>query len=421
VGKKSNKVQAALKFKFDYWLALSIVALLVIGMLMVYSTTFDYGVRFVDGDATYYFRRQLTAMLIGLGGLVIIMQFDYHLFRKTSVPIMLVTLVLLFITLFFAEEIFGARRGLSGGSYQPSEIAKLATILYIADWLSSKGDRIRNIMYGLIPFSIIIGIVGALIVRQPDLSTAVLIAGVAFTVFFVAGADLKQFAAMGLLGSGAFVLLTISLDHARIRVTDWATALRDPTQAGWHVRQSLIALANGGWLGVGPGNSAQKFGQLPAAHTDSVFAVLGEELGLMGSLLVIFLLGMLIWRGVRTAMYARDSYGALLALGITCWLGYQALINIAVITAVVPFTGLPLPFLSYGGSSLAVSLFAVGILLNISRDQALDRRQRTRPQRSQGSRSNGPPTVRKMEAVSEAARVRRRYRRSYLPGDSRSK
>ncbi len=154
----------------------------------------------------------------------------------------------------------------------------------------------------------------------------------------------------------------------------YTTTLRDPQQANWQVRQVLIALGRGGWFGVGIGESTQKFGPLPLAHTDGVFAILGEELGLVGALFVIALLIVLVWRGVRIARQARDGYGALLALGVTCWLAYQALINIAVITAVIPVTGIPLPFISYGGSSLLVSLVGIGILLNISRDAALTQR-----------------------------------------------
>lgn len=374
VGKKSNRVGSHLRLKFDYWLALAVAGLLVIGMLMIYSTTFDYGVRFQDGDATYYFRRQLLALVIGLAAALAIMQFDYHLLRKFSVVMLVGTLLMLLVTLFLGETIFGARRGLAGGSYQPSEVAKLVTILYIAHWLSTKRERIKDLTYGLLPFSVITGVVCALIVRQPDLSTATLIAVISYSLFFVAGADWRQLGVAGIVGLAVFVILMLSLPHARGRVDAYTTALRDPSQASWHVQQSLIALANGGWFGVGLGESTQKFGLLPAAHTDSVFAVLGEELGLAGSLVVIGLLGILVWRGFRTARKAQDDYGSMLALGITCWIAFQSLINIAVITAVVPFTGLPLPFLSYGGSSLAITLMGVGILLNISRDAAISTR-----------------------------------------------
>jgi cell division protein FtsW len=162
------------------------------------------------------------------------------------------------------------------------------------------------------------------------------------------------------------------LPHAAERIDYYKKGLIDPIQGGWHVQQSVVALGTGGFLGVGLGESTQKFGPLPAAHTDGVFAILGEELGILGCLLVILLFGLLTWRGIKTALNARDGYGFLLALGITCWLAFQALINMAVIVAIFPFTGMPLPFLSYGGSSMAISLIGVAILLNISRDAALN-------------------------------------------------
>lgn len=373
IRKKSVFIKPTLRFQFDYWLLLAVAGLVVIGTLMVYSTTFDYGLRFQD-DATYYFRRQISASGIGLVALLIIMQFDYHVLRQISIPLMVLTLGALLVVLFFGESILGAQRGFYAGSYQPSEVAKVATILYISHWLSTKGDRIKLVTYGLFPFSIITGIVCAFIVLQPDLSTATLIALVSLTIFFIAGADLRQFAIAGLIGGAVFLFLITALPHATVRVEEYTRSLLDPTQAGWHVEQTLIALGRGGIFGVGLGESSQKFGPLPMAHTDGVFAILGEEMGLMGTLVVIGLLLLLIWRGFRAARHARDTFGFLLAVGIVCWLSYQSLINMAVITAVVPFTGIPLPFLSYGGSSMVISLIAVGILLNISRDEAIQKR-----------------------------------------------
>ena len=383
IRKKSNRVPPGLKFQFDYWLILAASGLILIGMLMVYSTTFDYGLRFQD-DATYYFRRQFIALIIGLAAALIVMQFDYHVLRRFSVPLLVLTIVGLLVVLFFGDAIFGAQRGFYEGSYQPSEIAKLATVLYIAHWLHSKGDRIKKVTYGLLPFSILVGSISALIVQQPDLSTAGLIAIVSFTLFFVAGADIKQILVAGAAGGAAFLFLMMTLPHAAARVDAYTVALRDPTQASWNVRQALIALGRGGIFGVGLGESVQKFGALPAAHTDGVFAILGEELGLAGTLLVLGLLALLVWRGIYIATQARNSYGFLLALGISCWLGYQALINMAVITTVIPFTGIPLPFLSYGGSSLAVSLVGVGILLSISRDGAIAKHQKPQPVKLSG-------------------------------------
>ncbi len=404
IRKNRNQIRSGQFFLIDYWLLLATVGLLIIGMLMVYSTTFDIGLLW-HGDASYFFDSQLRALGIGLVVSIIALRFDYHLLRKISVPILLITLLLLVIVLLFGERILGARRGLFSGSIQPSEIAKVATLLYFAHWLSSKGDRIKNITYGLIPFSVITGIVCALIVLQPDLGTASLIAIVAFTLFFIAGADLKQFTIAGLLGGGAFLFLVTTLPHAAARIESFKVAWQDPLQAGWQVQQSVVALGTGGWFGVGLGQSTQKFGPLPAAHTDGVFAILGEELGLIGCMLVIGLLALLTWRGVRTAFGARDSYGFLLAVGLTTWLIIQALINMAVITAVMPFTGMPFPFLSYGGSSLVISMLAVGILLSISRDVNMNVKvQRWKPIR---------------ETLRESLDMRRRNGRAHIPGSNR--
>jgi cell division protein FtsW len=375
VRKRSNALDPKRKFLFDYWLALAVAGLIVVGILVVYSTTFDLGMLAKD-DSTYYVKRQLVALGLGLVGIVLMMQVDYHAFRHVSVPLLGFTMLALLVLLLVGDRIFGATRGFYEGSFQPSEVAKLATILYIAHWLHSKGDKIKLVNYGLIPFSVITGLICALIVRQPDLSTAILLALISFTMFFVAGADWKQFAFVIIVGGSIFLLLMVTLPHAAQRVDDYTTAFRNPELAGWHVQQALIALARGGLFGVGLGESTQKFGPLPAAHTDGAFAILGEELGLAGAMLVVGLLVLMTIRGFRVATHARDSFGFLLAVGISCWLAYQALINIAVITAVIPFTGMPLPFLSYGGSSLLITLLGVGVLLNVSRDAALTGRQR---------------------------------------------
>ena len=370
------------KLAFDYWLLLATGALLVIGFLMVYSTTFDLGDRF-EQNPVYFVTRQLVAMALGVGVIVVLMQFDYHILRYLSVPLILFIMAVLFLMLIFGQvDEYGAVRTLSDGSYQPSELAKLAMILYIAHWLDSKGDRIKSINYGLAPFAAITGIMFGLIVFQPALSAAILIVLISFTLFFVAGADLKQVIVAGVLAVVVVGIMMVTLPHASQRIDDYMAAFRDPQQASYQVRQALGALANGGFLGVGLGQGDQKFGPLPLAHTDGVFAIVGEETGLLGSVGVVLLLGFLAWRGFRVAAHARDTYGFLLAVGITVWISYQALINIAVITAVIPFTGMPMPFLSYGGSSMLMTMIAVGILLNVSRDAALGRQPTRRQPRN---------------------------------------
>ncbi len=401
VRKKRRRVRSNQMFLVDYWLGLAVAGLVIIGMLMVYSTTFYIGLR-LHGEATYLIKRQLLALGLGLAGIVFLLTIDYHALRRWSVPALFGTLFFLLLVLFVGDEILGARRGLFDGSVQPSEVAKLAIILYIAHWLSTKGDRIKNLTYGLMPFSAITGVVCALIVLQPDIGTAALIAIISLTMFFIAGADLKQFAVAGGIGLVMFLILVTTLPHTAARIESFWEGWRDPTQASWQVKQSVVALGTGGWFGVGLGESTQKFGPLPVAHTDGVFAILGEELGLFGCALVILMIAILCWRGIRAALGARDSYGFLLAIGITFWLVFQSLIHIAVITASVPNTGMPLPFLSYGGTSLLISLLGVGVLLNISRDAAINVKvQRWKPIR---------------ESLRESIDLRRRNGRTHLSG-----
>jgi len=401
VRRHRNRPRSAPIYQVDYLLVLAIAGLLVVGMLMVFSTTFDYGLRFHD-DSTYFMRRQVLGLIIGVVGAFFLMSMEYHNMRRWSVPLLLGTLGMLLFVLLFGDRIFGARRGLIEGSIQPSEVAKLVTILYIAHWLSSKGDRIKNLTYGLVPFSVITGVVCGLVILQPDLGTSGLIAIIAFTLFFIAGADLRQFGIAGLLGGVAFSILVTILPHAAARIESFKIALLQPTEAGWHIKQTVVALGSGGWLGVGLGQSEQKFGPLPAAHTDGVFAILGEELGFIGAMVVVALITLFAWRGFRAAALARDGYGFLLGVGITSWLTFQSLINMAVVTSVVPFTGMPFPFLSYGGSSMVISLFGVGVLLSISRDATLDIKvQHTK-------------TIR--ESLRENLDLRRRNGRSYLSG-----
>jgi cell division protein FtsW len=353
--------------RFDYMLIVIIVTLLLIGLMIVYSATFDLAYR-VYGQSTYFFVRQMVWSALGLAVMLVITRIEYHLWQRLSIPIMGGTLLLLAAVLFIGSERFGAQRSLWNGSIQPSEFCKLAVIIYIATWLASKGERIRQATYGLIPFAILIGLIAGLIVLQPDFSTAILVVTTTVAMFFIAGADLIQLLISFIFGSATFAFLITRSVHASTRVTDFLESLSDPySSSNYHLQQALIALGSGGISGRGLGDSRQKFGYLPLSHTDSIFAVLGEELGLIGCLLVMGLFAALAYRGFKIALEAPDNFGTVLAAGITCWLTFQALINIAVVTATLPFTGLPLPFISFGGSSLVASMAGVGLLLSISR------------------------------------------------------
>jgi cell division protein FtsW len=271
--------------------------------------------------------------------------------------------------LVFGEEVNGSKQFLWGASIQPSEFCKVVTVVYIAHWLSSKGEKLKQVTYGLIPFAILIGTIAGLIILEPDFGTAVLLVAAAGGMFFVAGADLLQLVVSTIVGGSTFLLLIANYEYAWRRV---GTFLQDPFTSPlgrdtYQIITTLVALGTGGISGVGLGAGQQKLLFLPAAHTDAVFAVVGEELGLLGCLTVIGLLAALAYRGFKIASRAEDSFGFILASGITLWLTFQALINIAVVTASLPFTGLPLPFISYGGSSLVISLMGVGMLLSMSR------------------------------------------------------
>jgi len=353
--------------KFDYLLVIAVAALLIVGLMMIYSATFALGYQ-LHGQPTYYFIRQLLWMGLGILALVIFARVEYHTWRRFSIPMMAVTLLLLGLVLLIGEARFGGQRWLFNGSVQPSELGKLAIVIYIADWLSSKGDKIRKVSYGLIPFTILLGLITGLIVLQQDLSTAILIGATALAMFFIAGGNLWQILASGILGGGTLFVLITRSPYRLSRITAFLDPLNgDPLGDSYQIRQILIALGSGGLTGLGLGASRQKFGYIPASHTDGIFAILGEELGLIGGLVVIGLFAFLAYRGFRIALAATDSFGTVLASGLTCSLIFQAIVNIGVVTASLPFTGVPLPLISFGGSSLVISLASIGLLLAISR------------------------------------------------------
>lgn len=352
--------------RLDYALLVAVGALLVIGLIMVYSTTFDWaGQKY--GQPAYFLLRQLAWSGIGVIVMVVVARAEYTTWRQYSLLFLGTALALLVLVLLFGSNIFGAQRSFWEGSVQPSEFAKLAMVIYIADWLASKGNKIRDTSYGLIPFSVLMGIIAGLVILQPDFGTAILLVLTASAMFFVAGAEVKQVLVGGAAMAGTFGLLIANSHHARERMQAFIETLTDPSKAGYHLQQALIALGTGGILGRGLGTSRQKLGYLPVPHTDSVFAVLGEEVGLVGCLLVIGLFALLAYRGFKVASQAPDEFGALLASGVTCWVTSQALLNMAVVTGVAPFTGVALPFLSYGGSALVSVMSGIGLLLSVSR------------------------------------------------------
>jgi cell division protein FtsW len=341
------------------------LALLLVGLVITYSSSYPIGDKFF-GDGAYFLKRQLRWTLLGLLAAGFMLRVDYLSWRKYSVLIMTATFLMLIAILITGAARFGGQRWiLGGGSIQPSEIAKMAVVIYIADWLASKRDDIRDVSLGLVPFAILMGALCALIVLQPDFSTAVLVGLVAVAMFFTAGADLKQMLFSGAIALVVLTGLIVRTPYRLERLRSFVDPAADPTGSGYQIMQTLDSIMRGGIVGVGLGAGQQKH-LLPAAHTDAVFAVLGEELGLLGCLLVLLLFAAFAIRGLRIASGAPDRFGTLLALGITFWIVGQAIINIAVVTAFMPFTGIPLPFISFGDSSLISCMAATGLLLNIS-------------------------------------------------------
>ncbi len=364
---------------FDGVLLVIVGALVAIGLMMVYSATFDWSYQ-LYGNPNTVFLLQLRSLAIGVAVMIVAARMPYRWWRWLALAAMVVAVALLGYVLIKGSSAFGAQRSVFKGSVQPSELAKFATVVYLAAWLSSKGDKIRQWGYGIIPFGMIIGFVAALILLQPDLSAAATIVIVASIMFFVAGADLIQMGLVVLAGSGVAWLVLQASETGRKRLFDYLAGMQDIMQASWQVKQAAIAFVNGGVFGRGLGQSYQKFGFLPTPHTDSIFAIIGEELGLVGCLVIVALFAALIWRGFKIASEAQDGMGAILAAGIISWVAFEALLNVAVMVGALPVAGNALPFISYGGSNLVVTLAAMGVLLSISRrkdTEAIPRKTRS--------------------------------------------
>lgn len=353
----------------DYAILVTAIALVVIGLIFVYSASFAVALT-EYGDANYFVVRQAGAALIGLVLMFGLMRFDYHLLRYASPLLMLVAVLSLTAVLFMGNDVYGARRWIPLGPlppFQPSEFAKLALVIYISAWLAARGLSVRSFALGFVPFTVLVGVVAALILLEPDTGTTLIIVATTVSLFFLAGASLTHVCALVAIGSVTGSMLILSGGYRSDRIFSFLSAEEDPSGLGFQVLQALIALGSGGIEGLGLGVSRQKFFYVPGAHTDGIFAIIGEETGFVGAMLVIGLFAYLVYRGFRVAMNARDDFGCYLAMGIVCWIAFQSLVNVGGITRSIPLTGIPLPFLSYGGSSLIMIMAGIGVLLNVSR------------------------------------------------------
>lgn len=358
----------SIRLPFDVPMLLIVVVILVFGLLMVYSASWDFSILYWD-NPTYIFDRQVRWILLGLLAGTVISFMDYHWFKKILVPAGLATLALL-VAVLIVNEGAGAEgygRNLWGGSIQPSELAKAMIVVYLSFWLFRRKDTLNDFKLGYLPLIIILGVTFGLILLQPDLSAALTILILGVILFFLAGGDWKVILIVFVLAILVGLPMMYLYPTGRDRITSYLTSLNDPLESSYHIQRSLEAVVKGNWFGVGIGQAETKFTGLPLAPTDSIFAVIAEETGIIGGLFLVSLYVMMIWRGLVIARNAPDQLGSMLAYGLTIWIGIEALMNMAVIVGLMPFTGNALPLISAGGSSMLVTLTAIGIILNVSK------------------------------------------------------
>jgi cell division protein FtsW len=343
---------------------LLVILLMSIGLVMMYSASYA-SAYYTYNNSAFFFLKQAG---LGAGGVVIMLiisRINYQWFRALSLPAIVLAVVLLVLTLFVGTRINGAKRWLFG--FQPSEVAKIAIIMSFSSMISVYKERMKTFRYGILPFVLILGIISALLIVQPHISATILILAVGAMLMFVGGVHWGWFAAVGAAGvAGAYLVIT-NMAHSIARISIWLDPFSDPQGDGYQTIQSLYAIGSGGALGVGLGKSRQKHLYLPYQYNDFVFSIVCEELGFVGAIMVLLLFAALAIRGYMIALRARDRFGSLLVTGVTTLFVVQTFLNIAVVTNLIPVTGISLPFFSYGGTSLVIQLAEMGIILSVSR------------------------------------------------------
>ena len=348
--------------------------LTVLGLTMVLSAG---SISAVEGYGTsfWYFQRQSIYAVAGVIAMVVAARLPYAIWQKLAVPIMIAVLPLMVIALHPSSgtAFSGASRWIDLGpvTLQPSEFMKLALIAFTATVLTKKWNKLDDLGHLAIPLAPVVGVIALLVILQRDLGTTVILCGSVFLMMFAAGVRIRFLAIAGGIGLASAAVLIFGETYRRTRFVDaylnpWADRMGD----GYQLIQGLIALGSGGWFGVGLGASRQKWDYLPNAHSDFIFAIVGEELGLVGAFLVMIAFGVLLYAGIRIAMQAPDTFGRLLAAGITSWIGLQTIVNLGAVTGLLPITGVPLPLLSFGGTALVVTLAGIGVLVSIARASA---------------------------------------------------
>ena len=360
------KTQRWLRMGIDVPLILAIITLLLFGLLMVYSSSWKFSIQ-LGQPAAYMFIRQIVWVILGTFMLVLLSRIDYHRYNKLMLPAMIGTYALLIVVLVMRDTRLGADRTILFGSVQPSELAKVVTVLYLSFWLNNHKPVLNNFTMGIIPMLLLLGVNAGLVLLQPDISAAATIIVLGGILFYLAGGDMKKIVFV-ILGVAFFGAIVVSVSATgRIRMLDYINGLQNPVQASYHVQRSLEAIVKGGLFGVGIGRATTKFTGLPVAPTDSIFAVIMEETGLIGALIIIGLYILILWRGLYIANKAPDPLGKLLAAGLTIWIFMEAAINMGVMVNLIPFAGNALPLISAGGSSLTTTMMSFGVILNVAR------------------------------------------------------
>ena len=365
---------------YDFWIFLTVIILLSMGLVMIFSASAPRSVAKFNGDAYYYFRNQLQNTLLGILGMLILSFLPYRAWSRLAAPAVIGALALLgmVISPAFSFLTKGTNRWLYIGtsfSFQPSEIAKFALICFLSASLAKRTEKLKSFFTGFLPYLFLLLCFIGLLLLEPHLSASVIIAVVACVVLFAAGARIRHFVFAGaplVLGAYYCIMNFKMFEYMKDRVLAFMNPGLDPLGDDWQIVNSLYAIGSGGLFGKGIGRSMQKFFYIPEPYNDFIFAVLAEEIGFIGVIIVLGLFCVLVWRGIRVSMMAPDLFGRLLALGITALIAVQTLFNIAVVSAVLPVTGVSLPFFSYGGTSMILFLGQVGILLNISKSAHVD-------------------------------------------------
>jgi len=372
------------KFNYDFTLLIVIAILVVIGIGMIYSAS-SFKAQSKYNDSHYFLKNQIKRVLLGLALMLLAMKIDYHFIVKVAPYILGIAFVLLIYVLVNPTEslLKGSRRWIEikGVMFQPSEFAKYALVFFLAGLLSRKEDVLDDFVNGLLPALLVIGLMVVPVMVEPNMGTTVIMLLIAATMLFVAGARPRHLIILALSTITVIMLFVKNIQYQKVRFLMFLDTLRGLRKPPWQVSQSMISLGNGGLFGVGLGSSKQKLHFLPQPFTDFIYSIVGEELGFIGAAFIALLFFILLFRGIRIALNAPDRTGIFLAIGITFSISYYFLINAGVATNLLPITGIPMPFISYGGSSLAMNMFAVGVLLNISSQRTGFDKMRGKPRR----------------------------------------